>query len=78
MAKLGSKEKLVACIKERAGHGEENMVLCSNRLQLLNVAGKDFRYHKECYKEVTNKSKVETSKQRFEKDRANSSDRANL
>ena len=38
------------------------------------MAGKDFCYHKECYKEVTNKTKIERSKQRSEKDRANLSD----
>ena len=73
--KLDSKEKLVACIEERAGYGEENMIMCSNCLQLLNVAAKGFRYHKECYKEVTNKTKIERRKQRFEQDRAKLSDR---
>lgn len=49
------------------------MILCSNRLEILKLARKDFNYHIECYKEVTNKSKIERSKQRFEKDRAESS-----
>jgi len=46
------------------------MISCSNSLQLLKVAGKDFCYHKECYKKVTNKNKIERSKQRFKRVKA--------
>ena len=54
------------------------MILCSNLLQILDLVGKDFRYYKECYKEAISKTKIERSKQRFDKDWANLLDRANF
>ena len=68
-----SRDKLVASIRRRAGYGEEKMILCSNRLQALGLAEKTYRYHKECYKEITNKTKIERIKKSFEKFQGNSS-----
>lgn len=64
--KADSKKKLVSCVKERAGYGEEKMNWCSQRLDLLTMAEKQFKYHKECYKEITNKTKIKRVKQRYE------------
>ena len=43
------------------------MILCTSHLQVLNVAGKDLRYHKECYKEVTNKTKLKEANNALKK-----------
>lgn len=64
--KADSKKKLVSCVKERAGYGEEKKIWCLQRLDLLTMAEKQFKYHKECYKEITNKTKIKRVKQRYE------------
>ena len=51
-------------MKERTSYGENKTISWSERLDTLVRANKDLQYHKECYKDSTNKTNIKRSKQR--------------
>ena len=54
-------------MKEKAIYGEEKMIYCSEHLDALVCVKKGLQYHKECYKDTTNKANIKKSKQRCKK-----------
>ena len=53
-------------MKERASYGKDKMISCSERLYALACAKKALQYHKERYKDSTNKTNLKRSKQPYE------------
>ena len=62
-------EKILVSIKQRSEYGEVSMLPLWDRLKRYSsndLASLDNSYHTECYKVVTNKTKIERLKLRFQ------------
>ena len=69
--------KLLQCIKERSEYGQHDMIDCWHRLMSMdaqNLLDAKVVYHRECYKNTTNKTEMERSKARYEKSLHNIND----
>lgn len=67
---LSSVEKLATCAEQQYTYGETKFALLNRRLQdssAEELLAKGLRYHKVCYKDVTNKVHIDRVKARFEK-----------
>ena len=67
---LSSVEKLATCAEQQYTYGETKFASLNRRLQdssAEELLVKGLRYHKVCYKDVTNKVHIDRAKARFEK-----------
>jgi len=63
-------EKILVSTKQRAEYGEDCMLSLWGHLKKYtanDLVSLNMSYHTECFKEVTNKTKIERAKLRFEK-----------